>query len=97
VFANNFTNHMYVIAEEILQKHKLPFDLIRPLIAETAAKAQEMSPLESQTGPAVRNDQSVIKRQLSLFKKHPELKKIYTGISAEIFRKANPKKIKNKK
>jgi len=92
VFANNFTNHMYAVAEEILSKHKLPFDLLRPLIAETAAKVEEMSPSESQTGPAVRNDKSVIKKQLALLKKDAASAKIYTDISAAIFKKAKQKK-----
>ena len=92
VFANNFTNCMYAIAEEIVDKNNLPFDILRPLIAETAKKVQSMSPVEAQTGPAMRNDKLVLKKQLSLFKKHPELKKIYVSISSEIAKKAKAKK-----
>ena len=86
VFANNFTNHMYAIAEDILLKHKLPFDLLRPLILETAEKVQTLSPSESQTGPALRNDKSVLKKQLSLIK-NPALKKMYSEISSGISKK----------
>jgi predicted short-subunit dehydrogenase-like oxidoreductase (DUF2520 family) len=97
VFANNFTNHLYALSEEILQKNKLPFDLLRPLILETAEKVQSLSPLEAQTGPALRKDQSVMKKHLALLKKHPQLKKIYSEISAGISKKSTPKKSKPKK
>jgi predicted short-subunit dehydrogenase-like oxidoreductase (DUF2520 family) len=92
VFANNFTNHLYSIAEDLLKENKLPFDLIRPLIAETAAKVQELLPAEAQTGPALRNDKLVMKKQLSLLQKHPGLKKIYSEMSSGISGKVKKKK-----
>lgn len=92
VFANNFTNHMYSIAEDILAKHKLPFELLRPLIAETAEKIQKMSPSESQTGPALRNDKLVMKKQIALLEKNANLQDIYKAISAGIVKKAKSKK-----
>ena len=56
VFACNFVNHFYTMAEKICEDNHLSFDLIRPLIEETAAKALEHSPSLVQTGPAVRFD-----------------------------------------
>lgn len=87
VFANNFTNYMYTIAEDILQDNDLPFDLLKPLIQETAAKILTHTPSESQTGPARRNDQEIINTHLDLLNKYPEYQKIYQLLSEQIKRK----------
>lgn len=64
VFANNFTNHMYTIAKDICTKNKVPFEILYPLIEETAKKVQTISPKDAQTGPAKRNDTQTIKNHL---------------------------------
>ena len=56
VFANNFTNHLLVHAEQICLNHKLSFDLLKPLLQETIDKLNDLRPQEAQTGPALRND-----------------------------------------
>lgn len=66
VFVNNFVNHLYGIGSEILKDEKLPFDLLKPLIAETASKIKTLSPEEAQTGPAKRNDKKTIEKHLHL-------------------------------
>lgn len=66
VFASNFTNHMYTLANEVCARHNLPFDILKPLIAETAAKVQELAPLQAQTGPAIRNDSKTIEAHLEM-------------------------------
>jgi predicted short-subunit dehydrogenase-like oxidoreductase (DUF2520 family) len=81
VFACNFSNAMYSIAEQILQEDQLDFDLIRPLIAETAQKAQEHLPKEMQTGPAVRNDKLIIEQHLKELELHPKYQELYKRIS----------------
>lgn len=88
VFACNFANHCYAISEEILQKHGIPFDVMLPLIDETAAKVHELSPKKAQTGPAVRFDENVIRKQAALFKENPLLKDIYERMSVSIHRMA---------
>lgn len=60
VFANNFTNHLYQIADEICRDNQVPFEILKPLITETASKVMELSPSEAQTGPAKRNDRKTI-------------------------------------
>ena len=52
VFTCNFTNYMYVLAARLLDKYGLPFDVLLPLIDETANKMHKLSPEEAQTGPA---------------------------------------------
>ncbi|MGB0975226.1 MAG: Rossmann-like and DUF2520 domain-containing protein [Flavobacteriaceae bacterium] len=65
VFVNNFVNHLYQKGEEICAEHQVPFDILKPLIQETSEKIMSLSPKESQTGPAIRNDHSVIQQHLS--------------------------------
>ncbi len=84
VFACNFSNHMYALAKSLLDKKDLPFDLLHPIIKETADKAFNFSPADIQTGPAVRDDQNVIKKHLDWLSFYPELKEIYEKISLSI-------------
>lgn len=91
VFANNFTNHMYHTAQEICIQNDVPFELLLPLIKETAAKIQDLTPLDAQTGPARRNDSGTLKKHLAQLK-HKKHKKIYTLLSESI-RKTYGKKL----
>lgn len=83
VFACNFVNHMYAISEKILGTEGIAFDVLLPLIDETAAKVHTMSPAEAQTGPAIRYDENVINKHIGLIE-DPELKSIYTLLSESI-------------
>lgn len=84
VFANNFVNHLYWAAAEILHQSGLDFDLLKPLIKETAEKVQTMAPTDAQTGPARRNDREVISNHLIMLESQPELQKIYSFVSESI-------------
>jgi len=84
VVVNNFTNHLYALAEEFCEKEGLSFDLLQPLILETANRIKTMSANDAQTGPAARNDLSTIENQEALLRNHPELKKVYELITASI-------------
>jgi predicted short-subunit dehydrogenase-like oxidoreductase (DUF2520 family) len=64
VFVNNFTNHMYQIGQDICDEHQVPFEILHPLIEETAKKITSISPKEAQTGPAKRNDTQTIESHL---------------------------------
>lgn len=88
VFACNFANHCYALAEKILAEQGLPFQLMRPLIEETARKAGAMSPKAAQTGPAVRYDANVIRKQEELLKDDPAMLRIYDLMSQSIHRLA---------
>lgn len=85
VFANNFVNHLYAVSANILQDKHLNFDLLKPLILETAEKVQSLQPIDAQTGPAQRNDESVINAQLNMLQDTPEFKKIYSFVTESIF------------
>lgn len=84
VFACNFTNHFYAIAADILSQQGLDFDLIRPLIFETAQKVMEHWPKDVQTGPAVRNDVRTMETHLKLLEADPALARLYRLISERI-------------
>jgi len=84
VFACNFSNYMYDIASQILDDSAIQFEIIQPLIAETAEKIKTLSPYDAQTGPAIRFDETTIARHLHMLNKHPEISKIYSLLSKEI-------------
>ena len=83
VFANNFTNHMYAIAADILKDTHIPFQVLLPLIDQTVEKIRHLSPHDAQTGPAKRHDEQVMNHHLSLLTT-PEQKQLYTLISQMI-------------
>ena len=79
VFVNNFTNHLYKIGNDICREHNVPFEILQPLIQETALKIESLSPEKAQTGPAIRNDKNTIKNHLDLLdKKQQKIYKILT-------------------
>ena len=84
VFACNFTNHCYALSAEILQRHDIPFDVMLPLIDETAAKVHELQPAQAQTGPAVRYDENVIEAHRQLLADMPDVQSLYTQLSQSI-------------
>ncbi len=83
VFACNFSNHMYAIAEKLLHEQGLDFDVMKYLIRETEHKAESISPVDGQTGPAVRNDVNVMDKHLALLGNTPE-GELYRLISKNI-------------
>lgn len=85
VLCNNFVNHLYALTERYCKMEGLDFQLLLPLIKETAARIESMSPSESQTGPALRNDRTTIEKHLHLLDKHPELKAIYQLFTGSIY------------
>jgi predicted short-subunit dehydrogenase-like oxidoreductase (DUF2520 family) len=84
VFACNFTNQLYHLAFSILKKDGLAFDLLKPLIMETASKVQTALPAEVQTGPAVRNDVQTMNNHLEQLKGLPDLQEVYETLSKSI-------------
>lgn len=83
VFVNNFTNQLYRIAHEISDIENIEFDILKPLILETAKKVQNISPYMAQTGPAKRNDKKTIKRHLKQLEREDH-KAIYKLLTASI-------------
>lgn len=84
VLACNFTNHLWALASQLLAGDAIPFDILKPLIRQTAAKIEQVSPYEAQTGPARRHDTRTIARHLEMTAGTPLLKQIYTLLSQSI-------------
>lgn len=84
VFACNFANHCYAVAEQILNKNNLPFDVLLPLIDETARKVHVLPPVQAQTGPAVRYDENVIGKHIELLGEGSQEAELYELISKSI-------------
>lgn len=85
VFACNFTNHMLAIAEDIIKDNKLPSDILKPLIKETFDKVMKFPAMQSQTGPAVRNDKNIVNKHLDLLTSSDNYKTIYEVVSKSIW------------
>lgn len=83
VFVCNFVNHLYEIGNEICEENNVPFEVLHPLIQETAHKIMELSPREAQTGPALRNDTKTIEKHLD-FLENPEYKNLYQLLTHSI-------------
>ncbi|MCX7743881.1 MAG: F420-dependent NADP oxidoreductase [Flavobacteriales bacterium] len=86
VFVSNFTNFLYIQAETLCEEHGLSFDLLQPLILETAQRLKINSPHHWQTGPARRNDSQVINLHLQMLKDNPSLQHFYREFSESIVR-----------
>ncbi|NQU84632.1 MAG: DUF2520 domain-containing protein [Mariniphaga sp.] len=85
VFACNFVNHFYSLSESILEEKGFDFDILKPLIKETANKILSISPSDAQTGPAVRYDKSIIEKHLGILDENEKLSALYKAISESIF------------
>lgn len=85
VFVCNFVNHLYTIASDFLQTKNIPFEVLRPLILETALKVQEMEPDKAQTGPAIRFDENIISTHIKELKGINNYAELYSSISKSIF------------
>ncbi len=84
VIVNNFTNYMYSVAEAFCKTENADFNLLKPLILETALRIQDTSPQDVQTGPGKRNDISTIEKHLRILNNHPKLKTLYTRMTSGI-------------
>lgn len=90
VWACNFVNHCYNQAADIISRHpELSFDMLLPLIDETARKVHRLSPREAQTGPAVRYDRRIIDMQSQRLAHTPLSRDIYQLMSRSIHEHAS--------
>jgi predicted short-subunit dehydrogenase-like oxidoreductase (DUF2520 family) len=80
VFVCNFVNHMYTIGNQICEEHNVAFEVLKPLIMETAQKISTLKPEDAQTGPALRNDTKTINKHLEFLQEsnYQELYKLLT-------------------
>lgn len=81
VFAGNFTNALACVAVRLLEETDIDFSALKPLMRQTVAKLDSLTPLDAQTGPAQRGDLKVIQSHLNMLEKYPELQEIYRNFS----------------
>ena len=84
VFAGNFSNFLFSISESLLKEQSLPMELVLPLIERTASNARATAIFSRQTGPAIREDQEVIKTHLALLSNSNEYREIYRLLTESI-------------
>lgn len=77
VFVNNFTNGLYAIAQQICQQHKLPFEILYPIITTTAKRVQWGDIAFQLTGPAVRGDEKTIASHRKLLARNKQALALY--------------------
>lgn len=84
VFASNFTNHLIGIAEGIMERQNLDFEMLKPLIIEQISKALEIGAKRAQTGPAQREDLDTLESHHHFLQYDEQLAEIYRIISQNI-------------
>lgn len=100
VFASNFPNYLWGIADSIMKECGGDLGFLENLIKETLENALIMGPTSSQTGPAMRGDTKILKRHLQLIEQSslplPETEEIYSMLSNAIIKKFNPDNEQNR-
>jgi predicted short-subunit dehydrogenase-like oxidoreductase (DUF2520 family) len=91
VFACNFPNFLYYTAQQLLAGHQLDFNLLRPLIAETAQKVQAQLPANVQTGPAIRHDEKTMLAHMAMLQPDENLRRLYGLLSQAIIKMGEDK------
>ena len=85
VFACNFSNHMYSIADDLLTEKDIDFKILLPLIKQTIANLNTNRPKVVQTGPAKRKDIKIIQEHINLIQQE-DIKELYRKISNNIIK-----------
>ncbi len=89
VFACNFSNYCYDMAKQIVDAQQVDFNLLFPLMLETAHKATQYDPQMVQTGPAMRGDQNILNMHQGLLAdtKRDDLVQVYRLLSEQIMQR----------
>ncbi len=82
--SNNFSNHLYSIAYEICQQHQLPFSMLLPMLQQSVAQLQVATPLQNQTGPAIRKDENTIETHRQFLKQNTAWLELYNTFTTLI-------------
>ncbi len=84
IISNNFSNFLFTLAGEYLEKEGMKFDMLLPLLEETLEKLKFLSPKDAQTGPAVRGNKNIIEKHKEMLKDEPQLLNVYSLLSENI-------------
>lgn len=86
VFASNFTNYLFDLAESFCKKEGISFSELLPLIRNTVERLNQESPSQMQTGPAARKDLDTIRKHQELLKAYPEHLAVYNFLTEALMR-----------
>lgn len=86
VMVNNFGNALNASAQQLMGKHEIPFELLLPIIDETAHKAHLGDLRQQQTGPAIRHDQKTLDAHRQQLESEPQLLELYNLMTRMIQR-----------
>ncbi len=89
VFACNFPNYLFGIADELLKAEGLTLDVLKPLLHETVEKALSLGPENAQTGPAARNDKITLEAHLKMLDGRADHQKVYDFLTSKIIESLN--------
>lgn len=81
VFVNNFTNGLYGVAQRICREQNVPFEVLHPLILNTANKVTWGDVRYQLTGPAVREDHRTLDAHRRLLAGEPYLLDLYDRLT----------------
>jgi predicted short-subunit dehydrogenase-like oxidoreductase (DUF2520 family) len=84
VFASNFTNHMLLVAQDIMKENSLSYEYLKPLIAEMINKSLSIGPENAQTGPARRGDLQILDKHVEFLQDNLPAAELYKIISQHI-------------
>jgi predicted short-subunit dehydrogenase-like oxidoreductase (DUF2520 family) len=81
---NNFTNHLYTLADNYCRKENIHFSLLLPIIRETVQRLDRYAPEAVQTGPAIRGDETTLVKHLNLLDNYLTIKELYKLFTIQI-------------
>jgi hypothetical protein len=81
---NNFTNYLFATAENFCKNENISFEVLQPLIEETVMRIRNISPSETQTGAAIRNDLLTLDKHRKIIKNYPNILRLYELFTMEI-------------
>lgn len=92
VFACNFVNYMWTLADDLLHQSGMDVTVLTPLLEETLAKLNVLSPEAGQTGPARRGDHEIMEKHCGML--DGEKLEVYRMLSRLINERYNGSPIK---
>lgn len=87
VMANNFGNALLAEVQRLSSQWDIPFELLQPIILQTAQCVGQGDLWQRQTGPAARCDEGTMQRHRALLEQEPALLELYDLFSRLIAEK----------
>jgi len=89
VLVNNFTNHLYAMAEQICLEQQIDFQILQPIISQGIDNVKQGHLVSRQTGPAIRNDFNTISRHMDMLQHMGLARDVYQSLTQSIIQFRN--------